>query len=74
MTDIYFLVRLIEPPEAALPLRAYDIVLGRGPFTVAEERGIIARHAIDVLVAKASGGDATAAKLEAARRAARSRW
>jgi len=68
LTDMYFLVRLVDPPEAALPFRAYDVILGHGPFTLAEERGIMARHAIDVLVAKASGGDATAAKLEAARR------
>jgi precorrin-6A/cobalt-precorrin-6A reductase len=68
LTDLYFLVRLVDPPEMALPLRGYDFILSRGPFTVAEERGIMARHAIDVLVTKASGGDATAAKLEAARR------
>jgi precorrin-6A/cobalt-precorrin-6A reductase len=42
-------------------------VLGRGPFTVAAERHIIERHAIDVLVCKASGGAATEAKLIAAR-------
>jgi precorrin-6A/cobalt-precorrin-6A reductase len=64
---IHFLVRLIDPPPAALPLHAYEIVLGRGPFTVEGERLIMARHAIDVLVAKASGGASTAAKLEAAR-------
>ncbi len=65
--DIHFLVRLIDPPLAALPLRSYEIRLGRGPFTVDEERQIMTRHAIDVLVAKASGGASIAAKLEAAR-------
>ncbi len=64
---IHFLVRLIDAPEAALPLRSYEIVSGRGPFTVEGERFIMQRHAIDVLVSKASGGAATAAKLDAAR-------
>jgi precorrin-6A/cobalt-precorrin-6A reductase len=64
----HFVVRLIEPPATQLPL-ACEVILGRGPFTVDDERGIIARHAIDLLVTKASGGAATAAKLAAARAA-----
>lgn len=67
LSTMHFLVRLIEPPAAALPLRSYEILLGRGPFTLEDERRIMERHAIEVLIAKASGGDATAAKLEAAR-------
>ena len=63
---VHFLVRLVDPPPAALPLRSYELVLARGPFIVAAERLIMERHAIDVLVAKASGGGATAAKLDAA--------
>ncbi|MGH7036224.1 MAG: cobalt-precorrin-6A reductase [Stellaceae bacterium] len=67
LSAMHFLVRLIEPPPTALPLRSYEILLGRGPFTLEDERRIIESHAIEALVAKASGGDATAAKLEAAR-------
>jgi precorrin-6A/cobalt-precorrin-6A reductase len=67
LSDVHFLVRLIEPPAAALPLCSYEILLGKGPFTLENERRIMERHAIEVLVAKASGGEATAAKLEAAR-------
>ena len=63
---VYFLVRLIEPPATQLPLAAV-LILGRGPFTFDEERGIIERYAIDLLVTKESGGAATAAKLAAAR-------
>jgi precorrin-6A/cobalt-precorrin-6A reductase len=63
----HFLVRLIEPPAAPLPLRSHEVLLARGPFNVAGERLIIERHAIEVLVAKASGGAATEAKLIAAR-------
>lgn len=63
----HFLVRLIDPPAAPLPLASCDILLGRGPFNLAEERRILERHAIEVLVAKASGGGATEPKLVAAR-------
>jgi precorrin-6A/cobalt-precorrin-6A reductase len=66
LDGVYFLVRLIEPPTTQLPLAA-EVMLGRGPFTFDEERGIIERYAIDLLVTKESGGAATAAKLVAAR-------
>lgn len=66
-TGVRFLVRLITLPPRPLPLRRYELVLGRGPFTVAGERHLLQRHAIDVLVTKASGGAATEAKIVAAR-------
>ncbi|HJU17368.1 MAG TPA: cobalt-precorrin-6A reductase, partial [Stellaceae bacterium] len=66
-TGVRFLVRLIAPPRQRLPLRFYELVLGRGPFTLSGERHLIERHAIDVLVTKASGGGATEAKILAAR-------
>ena len=69
VTDVRFLVRLIARPQQALPLKFHQLVLGRGPFTLVEERHLIARHAIDVLVSKASGGAATEPKLVAAREA-----
>ncbi len=65
--DVRFVVRLIDPPHGPLPLSAYEVVLGRGPFSVAGERHLLQRHAIDVVVCKASGGTATEAKLIAAR-------
>ncbi len=67
LSDIHFIVRLIEPPIAPLPLRSCDIILARGPFTAAEEKLTMAAHAIEVLVTKASGGAAMAGKLAAAR-------
>jgi precorrin-6A/cobalt-precorrin-6A reductase len=66
-TGVRFLVRMIDPPRAPLPLRYCEVVLGRGPFALTEERHLMQRHAIDVLVCKASGGAATEAKLVAAR-------
>jgi precorrin-6A/cobalt-precorrin-6A reductase len=62
-----FVVRLIDPPREPLPLTDHTVVLGRGPFSIAEERQLLLRHGIDVLVCKASGGAATEAKLVAAR-------
>lgn len=67
LTQHRFLVRLVDPPGEPLPLAQCDVLLGRGPFNLEEERRILQRHAIDVLVAKASGGAATEAKLVAAR-------
>jgi len=68
VTGARFVVRLIDPPATALPFPC-AVILGRGPFTFADERSIIERHAIDLLVTKASGGAATVAKLAAARAA-----
>jgi precorrin-6A/cobalt-precorrin-6A reductase len=66
-TGVRFLVRMIDAPRGPVPLRFHEVVLGRGPFTLTEERHLLQRHAIDVLVCKASGGAATEAKLVAAR-------
>ena len=66
-TGVRFLVRMIDPPRDPLPLRFHEVVLGRGPFALAEERHLLQMKAIDVLVCKASGGAATEAKLVAAR-------
>jgi precorrin-6A/cobalt-precorrin-6A reductase len=66
-SGVHFVVRLIDPPRERLQLPAYEVVLGRGPFSLAEERHLLERHAIDVIVCKASGGAATEAKLIAAR-------
>jgi len=64
---VRFLVRLVDLPRQRLPLRFYEVVFGRGPFRLPEERHLLERHAIDVLVCKSSGGAATEAKIAAAR-------
>lgn len=66
-TAVHFLVRLVDPPRRPLPLQSYEVIVGRGPFSLAQERRHIERHGIDVLVCKASGGAATEAKIIAAR-------
>jgi precorrin-6A/cobalt-precorrin-6A reductase len=65
--DLWFLVRTIEPPGPS-PLRRAEWIAGRGPFAVEDETALLRAHGIDVLVTKASGGEATYAKLVAARR------
>jgi precorrin-6A/cobalt-precorrin-6A reductase len=64
--DLHFVVRSVEPPEPPLPPHT-EVLLGRGPFTVADETTLLREYLIDVLVTKDSGGAATAAKLTAAR-------
>ena len=60
------LVRCVEPPAAPLPANVV-VTTGRGPFTVDGERALLTGSAIDVVVTRDSGGDATRAKLDAAR-------
>ncbi|KOG35540.1 MULTISPECIES: cobalt-precorrin-6A reductase [Streptomyces] len=64
----WFLVRSVDAPDTPMPART-EILLDRGPFTLDDERKILAHHRIDVLVTKDSGGAATAPKLTAAREA-----
>ncbi|MDJ0946731.1 MAG: cobalt-precorrin-6A reductase [Kiloniellales bacterium] len=68
LTGHWFLIRLIDPPAAPLPLPAYEVTPGRAPFTVEEEVELLRRHGIEVLVSKNSGGAMTYAKIAAARR------
>lgn len=66
LTDLHFVVRSVELPEPPMPPHT-EVLLARGPFTVADESALLYDHCIDVLVTKDSGGEATAAKLTAAR-------
>jgi precorrin-6A/cobalt-precorrin-6A reductase len=63
---VHLVVRSIEPPDPQ-PLPDAEVVLDRGPFTVAGERALMVDRGIDAVVTKDSGGSATAAKLVAAR-------
>ncbi|MET8944990.1 cobalt-precorrin-6A reductase [Streptomyces sp. NPDC004542] len=66
LDDLHFVVRSVEPPGPPAPAHL-EVLLARGPFTVAGELQALRGHRIDVLVTKDSGGEATAAKLAAAR-------
>jgi precorrin-6A/cobalt-precorrin-6A reductase len=64
--EAWFLVRCVDPPQPPLPPR-HELLLARGPYGLAGELGLIDSHAIDLVVTKDSGGQQTAAKLDAAR-------
>lgn len=64
--DAWFLVRCVEPPAPPLPA-AHELLLSRGPYTLAHEETLIQQHRIDLLVTKDSGGTHTVAKLDVAR-------
>lgn len=62
-----YLVRSVDPvdPPLAVPHAIY--LTARGPFSEADDRVLLKRHNIDVVVAKNSGGDASYGKIAAAR-------
>jgi precorrin-6A/cobalt-precorrin-6A reductase len=66
VAEAWFLVRCVDPPAPPLPPRQ-ELLLDRGPYTLAGERALIDRHAIDLVITKDSGGGLTEAKLDAAR-------
>ncbi|WP_116116288.1 cobalt-precorrin-6A reductase [Austwickia chelonae] len=59
------LVRLVEPPDIDLPA-SWTVLRNRGPFTYQDEVDLMQEHQIAVLATKDSGGQLTAAKLDAA--------
>lgn len=65
--DIWFLMRMIDPPQPNTLVPKGLLLYDRGPFTLASERQLLIQHAIDTIVSKNSGGDATYAKIIAAR-------
>jgi precorrin-6A/cobalt-precorrin-6A reductase len=63
----WYLIRAIDPPPPEdLPAR-HQLLLARGTFSVDNETALMRTHAIDALVTKNSGGEATYAKIAAAR-------
>lgn len=62
-----YLLRTAVPPKIPLP-RGVSGLKSIGPFKLEGEKRLMRQHNIDVLVSKNSGGTATAAKLEAARK------
>lgn len=65
--NAHFVVRVVDAPES-VPLHDCAIITARGPFSLADELALMAEHHVNLLVTKNSGGDATSAKLEAARK------
>ena len=62
-----YLVRSVDPVDPPLDVPEARYILGRGPFGIAAERTLLAEEKIDAVLAKNSGGEATYAKIAAAR-------
>ena len=60
-------MRMIDPPMPDTPVPPGTLVLARGPFALEDERQLLQTYAIEAIVSKNSGGDATYAKIMAAR-------
>ncbi len=63
----HYLIRTIDPPAADDLPADHRLILARGPFSVEEEIALMRAERVDVLVTKNSGGDASFAKVAAAR-------
>jgi len=66
LDTVKLLVRAIENFDENLKLENATFVSARPPFALADEITLMQNHQIDTLVSKASGGNATRAKLDAA--------
>jgi len=62
-----YLIRSVDPVEPPLAVPHARYILARGPFEEEQERALLRAYAIDVVVAKNSGGLATYGKIAAAR-------
>jgi precorrin-6A/cobalt-precorrin-6A reductase len=66
LQDLWFLMRSIDPPvNVSMP--PGEVILAKGPFCVADEKELLIQHRIEAIVSKNSGGNATYAKIAAAR-------
>ena len=63
-----YLIRSVDPVEPPLAVPDAVYVTARGPFGVEDDVRLLAEHHIDVVVSKNAGGDASYAKIAAARR------
>ena len=63
----FYLIRSVDPVDPPLPLPHASYVTARGPFSEANDRALLVEHAVDIVVAKNSGGAASYGKIAAAR-------
>jgi precorrin-6A/cobalt-precorrin-6A reductase len=63
----HYLIRSVDPVDPPLGVPHACYLLGRGPFSEAADRDLLAAHRIEIVVAKNSGGSATYGKIAAAR-------
>jgi len=66
LDELWFLIRCVDPPSGPMPARG-EVLLARGPYARDDERALMRRFGVEVLVTKNSGGALTEGKLDAAR-------
>lgn len=64
----HYLIRAIDPPDGLDALPLHELLLARPPFSTEGEERLMREKRIDFLISKNSGGQATHAKIVAARR------
>jgi precorrin-6A/cobalt-precorrin-6A reductase len=62
-----YTLRFIDAAEGPLPLPDADLIVSRGPFTLAGELEMMRSRRIEWIVARNSGGEGARAKIDAAR-------
>jgi precorrin-6A/cobalt-precorrin-6A reductase len=67
LQDLWFLMRMIDPPAPKTLVPPGKLILDRGPFALDRERALLQQHKIEAIVSKNSGGEATYVKIIAAR-------
>jgi precorrin-6A/cobalt-precorrin-6A reductase len=68
LQEIWFLMRMIDPPNTDVIIPPGLILCDRGPFNLENEQEILLKYNIDTIVSKNSGGNATYPKIIAARK------
>ena len=64
--DVFFLIRMVDPPAETLPFKQMELVLGK-PGTREQEAAMLRTYDIDRVVCRNSGGSASFGKIAAAR-------
>jgi precorrin-6A/cobalt-precorrin-6A reductase len=62
-----YTLRFVDAPGEPLPLPDAEIIISRGPFTLAGDLDLMRSRGIEWVVARNSGGDGARAKIDAAR-------
>ncbi len=63
----HYVLRIVDPPTAPLPLPDTEVILDRGPFSIKGDTALMQDHRIEIVVSKNSGGTGAIAKIIAAR-------
>ncbi|NOJ44862.1 cobalt-precorrin-6A reductase [Bradyrhizobium archetypum] len=62
-----YTLRFVDPPDRPLPFPDVDVIVSRGPFTLAGELEMMRARGIEWVVARNAGGAGARAKIDAAR-------